>query len=113
MARYQIPNVLLLVVSLALASGIVASQPISPTSDLKSNAASDSKGSAVDLPYKPDDSVVPTQEVVEEAVDPNTPTDAAAAGLNANVESKKYNFDNIPFLALKYPVDVALPDPQY
>ena len=101
---------------LALASGAVVSQPISPTSDVKSTLTTNPTTPVLDLPYKPIEN--PAEEVgpmgpdglplpVDENVDPN----ALPATVAGSEPEKKYTFENIPYLALKYPAVKALPDP--
>ena len=80
------------------------SQPIAPTSDLKSQTATPS---VVDLPYKPED---PTPNPPQDpAANPDTPSEAAP-----DVATKPvFDWNNLPYIPLKMLVLPSLPDPDF
>lgn len=121
MRRFTHHNSLIFFLGLALASGAVVSQPISPTSDVKSTNAATPVAIPLDLPYKPTETLVEVPTNPDGTpVDPNanaisetaTATSAATSAATKVEPEKKYSFANIPYLALKYPAVKALPDPE-
>jgi len=124
MRQTPIHNGVYLFLGLALASSAVISQPISPTSDVKSTTViSPTSTTPLELPYKPIENPIVEQTLNPDgtAIDPNVnlsadpnpdSTTATTSPTTAVDAEKKYSFDNIPYLALKYPEVKPLFDPE-
>lgn len=100
----------------------VHSQPIAPTQDVKSGVTDVTKSAGtapLDLPYKPQDPVIdaqPQAEAIQQTentvVSSDSETQNAGAPTEQTQSSVKYNFSNLPYLALKFPDYQPLVDPQ-
>lgn len=83
--------------------GLAMAQPIEPTRDIKSKSTA--TANAIDLPYKPDESLFQTM----------TSTDTINTMLDGTAEDPKEKFDfaKVPFIPFKGPALRPAGDPEF